>query len=72
MKYSWGYIAPLKALPPHIAPTAKFKRGAFHDPYRDNVERLIEEKKKGEKKTTVKQRRKAPVIDLLEALKKSL
>ena len=52
--------------------TAKFKLGEFHDAYRDNVERLIEEKKKGEKITTVKQPRKAPVIDLMEALKKSL
>jgi DNA end-binding protein Ku len=42
------------------------------DTYRENVERLIEEKKKGEKITTVKQPRKAPVTDLMDALKKSL
>jgi DNA end-binding protein Ku len=52
--------------------TAKFKPGAFHDVYRENVERLIEEKKKGAKLTPVKQRHKAPVIDLMEALRKSL
>jgi DNA end-binding protein Ku len=52
--------------------SAKFKLGEFHDDYRENVERLIEEKKKGEKITTVSQPRKAPVIDLMEALKKSL
>jgi DNA end-binding protein Ku len=52
--------------------TAKFKLGEFHDTYRENVERLIEEKKKGEKITTVKQPKKAPVIDLMEALKQSL
>ncbi|HEY7337840.1 MAG TPA: Ku protein [Bryobacteraceae bacterium] len=52
--------------------TAKFKLGAFHDTYRENVERMVEEKNKGEKITTVKQPRKAPVIDLMEALKKSL
>ena len=39
--------------------TGKFKLGEFHDTYRENVERLIEEKKKGEKITTVKQPRKA-------------
>ncbi len=52
--------------------TAKFKLSELHDSYRENVERLIEEKNKGEKITTVKQPRKAPVIDLMEALKKSL
>ena len=45
------------------------KLGEFHDTYRDNVERPIEEKKKGKKITTVKQPPKAPVIDLVEALK---
>lgn len=59
-----------KSLVEHL--TAKFKLSEFHDTYRDNVERLIEEKKKGEKVTVVKQPRKAPVIDLMEALKKSL
>jgi DNA end-binding protein Ku len=52
--------------------SAKFKPDEFHDTYRENVERLIEEKKKGEKITTVKQPRKAPVIDLMAALKLSL
>jgi DNA end-binding protein Ku len=51
---------------------APFKRAAFDDTYRENVERLIEEKKKGQKITAVKQPRKAPVIDLMEALKRSL
>lgn len=52
--------------------TAKFKLSELHDSYRENVERLIEEKNKGERITTVKQPRKAPVIDLMEALKRSL
>ncbi len=51
---------------------APFKATAFHDSYRENVERLIEQKKKGQKITAVKQPRKAPVIDLMEALKRSL
>jgi DNA end-binding protein Ku len=49
-----------------------FKVAAFHDSYRENVERLIEQKKKGQKITAVKPARKAPVIDLMEALKRSL
>jgi DNA end-binding protein Ku len=52
--------------------TEPFKPGAFHDTYRENVTRLIEEKQKGKKITTVKQPRKPPVIDLMEALKRSL
>jgi DNA end-binding protein Ku len=52
--------------------TAKFQLGEFHDTYRENVEHLIETKRKGEKITAVKQPHKAPVIDLMEALKKSL
>ncbi len=51
---------------------APFKLESFHDAYRENVERLIEEKQKGRKITAVKQPRKAPVIDLMEALKRSL
>ena len=52
--------------------TAPFKPQEFKDTYRENVERLIEQKSKGQKITTVKQPRKAPVIDLMEALKRSL
>jgi DNA end-binding protein Ku len=52
--------------------TAPFKPSQFHDTYRENVERLIEEKKRGKKITTVKAPRKAPVVDLMEALKRSL
>jgi DNA end-binding protein Ku len=51
---------------------AAFRPEGFHDAYRENVERLIEQKKKGQKVTTVSQPRKAPVIDLMEALKRSL
>ncbi len=51
---------------------APFKAAEFHDTYRENLERLIEQKQKGQKITAVKQPRKAPVIDLMEALKRSL
>jgi DNA end-binding protein Ku len=69
-KFSSKELDMAKSLVQHL--TGKFKLSEFHDSYRENVERLIEEKKKGEKITTVKQRKKAPVIDLMEALKKSL
>ena len=51
---------------------APFEPGQFHDTYRENVERLIEEKRKGNKITKFSRPRKAPVIDLMEALKRSL
>jgi DNA end-binding protein Ku len=51
---------------------APFKPKAFTDTYRENVERLIEQKRKGRKITSVEQPRKAPVIDLMDALKRSL
>jgi len=49
-----------------------FKPEEFHDAYRENVEHLIEQKQKGEKVTVSARPRKAPVIDLMEALQKSL
>lgn len=52
--------------------TAPFRPAAFHDTYRENVERLIEQKEKGQKVAPVKRPRKAPVVDLMEALKRSL
>ncbi|MGA3185843.1 MAG: Ku protein [Bryobacteraceae bacterium] len=52
---------------------APFKPNEFHDSYRENVEKLIEQKKKGQKVSTEPEKpRRAPVIDLMEALKKSL
>ena len=69
-KFSAKELELAKSLVAHL--TAKFRLGEFHDTYRENVERLIEEKGSGEKITTVRQPRKAPVIDLMEALKKSL
>jgi DNA end-binding protein Ku len=52
--------------------TAPFRPEQFHDTYRENVERLVEEKRKGRKITTINRPRKAPVIDLMEALQRSL
>jgi DNA end-binding protein Ku len=51
---------------------APFKPEQFHDEYRANVEKLIEAKQKGRKIRAVKQPKKAPVVDLMEALQRSL
>jgi len=69
-KFSAKELEMAKSLIAHL--TAPFKPEQFHDTYRKNVERLIEQKKKGQKVTAVKQPRKAPVIDLMDALKRSL
>jgi DNA end-binding protein Ku len=70
-KFSGKELELARTLVEHLA--APFKPAEFHDTYRENVERLIEQKKKGEKTTAVKQPpRKAAVINLTEALKRSL
>jgi DNA end-binding protein Ku len=52
--------------------SAPFRPKEFHDTYRENVQHMLEQKDKGQKIAAVKQPRKAPVVDLLEALKRSL
>ena len=59
-----------KSLVQHLA--APFKPSTFHDTYRENVERLIRQKQKGQKISVVAKPKKAPVIDMMEALKQSL
>lgn len=49
-----------------------FKPEQYHDEYRANVERLVEQKSKGEKVKAVPKPRVAPVIDLMQALQRSL
>ncbi|HLJ16188.1 MAG TPA: Ku protein [Bryobacteraceae bacterium] len=51
---------------------APFKPEQFHDQYRQNVERLVEEKQHGRKVTVEKPARVAPVVDILQALQRSL
>jgi DNA end-binding protein Ku len=51
---------------------APFKPDQFHDTYRENVEKLIAEKQAGHTVTPQAKPRKAQVVDLMEALKKSL
>ena len=69
-KYTSKELELAKSLVNHLK--APFKPQEFTDEYRENVERLIKEKQKGQKITTVEQPRKAPVFDLMEALKRSL
>jgi DNA end-binding protein Ku len=51
---------------------APFKPKEFHDSYRENVEKLIEQKRKGGKITVEPKAKRAQVVDLMEALQKSL
>jgi len=51
---------------------APFKPQQFEDEYRRNVERLIEQKQKGQKITTVKQPKPAAVVNIIDALQRSL
>jgi DNA end-binding protein Ku len=59
-----------KSLVQHLA--GPFKPSEFHDSYRANIERLIEQKQKGKPVSSTAQPKRAPVIDLMEALKRSL
>ncbi len=49
-----------------------FKPEQFHNEYRENVERLLEQKQRGEKVTPVKQPRAKAVVNIMEALQQSL
>src|ERR1700722_16844484 len=52
--------------------SAKFDPKKFHDEYRTNLQKLIEQKQKGERVTVSKSKKPAPVVNILEALRKSL
>ncbi|MDQ2776200.1 MAG: Ku protein [Acidobacteriota bacterium] len=49
-----------------------FKPEVYSDEYKKNVEHLIEKKRKGQKVTPIRQPKTAPVLDLMQALQKSL
>jgi len=51
---------------------AKFDPKKFHDEYQTNLERLIEQKQRGERVTVSKSEKPAPVVNILDALRKSL
>jgi DNA end-binding protein Ku len=52
--------------------SGQFDPKKFHDEYQTNLERLIEQKQKGEKVTVSKSEKPAPVSNILDALRKSL
>jgi len=49
-----------------------FEPEQYHDQYKENVEKLIQAKRKGQKVTPIRQPKTAPVIDLMQALQQSL
>src|ERR1051325_9886016 len=51
---------------------ADFEPQKYHDTYRDNLQKLIEEKIEGKKVVAAPSEHVAPVIDIMEALKRSL
>jgi len=51
---------------------ADFEPEKYHDSYRDNLQKMIEDKIEGKKVVATPSEHIAPVIDIMEALKKSL
>jgi DNA end-binding protein Ku len=51
---------------------APFRPEEFHDQYRENVERMIEQKRKGQKVRSIAQAKVTPVVSIMDALKRSL
>lgn len=54
----------------HLA--GPFKPAQFHDTYRESVQKMIAQKQKGKTFTPAAEPKRAPVVDLMEALKKSI
>jgi DNA end-binding protein Ku len=52
--------------------SAKFDPKKFHDEYKTNLQKLIDQKQKGERVTVSKSEKPAVVVNILEALRKSL
>jgi DNA end-binding protein Ku len=51
---------------------AEFEPQKYHDQYRDNLQKMIEAKIEGKKVVAAPSEHIAPVIDIMEALKRSL
>jgi DNA end-binding protein Ku len=49
-----------------------FKPGQYHDEFQDRLRKLVEAKRRGQKVEVEEAAKRAPVIDMMEALKKSL
>ena len=52
--------------------TGEFDPDEFHDEYREKLESLVERKVQGEEVTVAEERPTAKVVDLIDALKKSV
>ena len=52
--------------------TAKFQPERFHDEYKENAQKLIEQKQKGKRIRPAKHEQPRPVVNILDALKKSI
>src|SRR5205085_930890 len=52
--------------------TAKFEPEKFHDEYQESVKKLVEQKQKGGPIRATKQDKPAAVVNILQALQKSL
>jgi DNA end-binding protein Ku len=52
--------------------TAKFQPEKFHDEYKENVAKLVEQKQKGERVRPIEHERPRPVVNILDALKRSI
>ncbi len=52
--------------------SAKFDPAKFHDEYQANLRRLIEQKQKGERVTATKSEKPSQVVNIIDALRKSL
>lgn len=52
--------------------SGKFDATKFHDEYQENLKRLIEQKRKGERVTPAKTEKPAAVVNIVDALRKSL
>ena len=52
--------------------TGKFQPDRFRDEYKENIEQLIEQKQKGERVHATRQASPRPVVNILQALQKSL
>jgi DNA end-binding protein Ku len=52
--------------------SGSFKPEEFHDTYRENVQKLLERKRKGQEPIPIQQVKNTKVVDLMEALQQSL
>jgi DNA end-binding protein Ku len=76
----YGKLDPMKIAPQEIklaeqlvsTLSEEFHLGNYHDEYQERLKELIEARRKGEDIAAARQPKRAPVIDIMSALKKSL